>query len=75
MAGATWSPTPSASSAACPHQLVEGFASTLEETLVADVILHVIDASAEDDEQDRQREAVDDVLHEIGAGECRSRSC
>jgi GTPase len=52
-----------------PHQLVEGFASTLEETLVADVILHVIDASADDDEQDRQREAVDDVLHEIGASE------
>jgi GTP-binding protein HflX len=52
-----------------PHQLVEGFASTLEETLVADLILHVIDASAADDEQDRQREAVDDVLHEIGAGQ------
>jgi len=52
-----------------PHQLVEGFASTLEETLVADMVLHVVDASASDDEQDRQREAVDDVLHEIGAGE------
>jgi GTP-binding protein HflX len=52
-----------------PHQLVEGFASTLEETLVADVILHVMDAAAPDDEQDRQRAAVDDVLHEIGASE------
>jgi len=52
-----------------PTQLVEGFASTLEETLVADLILHVIDASADDEEQDRQREAVDDVLHSIGAGE------
>jgi GTP-binding protein HflX len=52
-----------------PHQLVEGFASTLEETLVADMVLHVVDASAADDEQDRQREAVEDVLHEIGAGE------
>ena len=52
-----------------PHQLVEGFASTLEETLVADVILHVIDASADETEQDRQREAVDDVLHEIGASQ------
>jgi GTP-binding protein HflX len=52
-----------------PHHLVEGFASTLEETLVADVVLHVIDASASDEEQDRQREAVGDVLHEIGAGE------
>jgi GTP-binding protein HflX len=52
-----------------PHQLVEGFASTLEETLVADLILHVVDASAADEEQDRQREAVDDVLREIGAGQ------
>jgi GTP-binding protein HflX len=52
-----------------PHHLVEGFASTLEETLVADVVLHVMDASTSDDEQDRQREAVDDVLHEIGAAE------
>ena len=52
-----------------PHHLVEGFASTLEETLVADVVLHVVDAAADDDEQDRQRDAVGDVLHEIGAGE------
>src|SRR3954467_4047445 len=52
-----------------PHQLVEGFASTLEETLSADIVLHVVDASADDDEQDRQREAVEDVLHEIGAAE------
>jgi GTP-binding protein HflX len=52
-----------------PHHLVEGFASTLEETLVADVVLHVVDASASDEEQDRQREAVDDVLQEIGAGD------
>ena len=50
-----------------PHQLVEGFASTLEETLVADVVLHVLDASASDEEQDRQRAAVEDVLQEIGA--------
>jgi GTP-binding protein HflX len=52
-----------------PTQLVEGFASTLEETLLADMVLHVVDASASDDEQDRQVSAVNDVLHEIGAGE------
>jgi GTP-binding protein HflX len=52
-----------------PTQLVEGFASTLEETLLADMVLHVVDASASDDEQDRQVSAVDDVLHEIGAGD------
>ena len=56
-----------------PHQLVEGFASTLEETLVADMVLHVVDASAPDDEQDRQREAVDDVLarDRCGGAPCR----
>src|SRR5213595_1083052 len=52
-----------------PHQLVEGFASTLEETLVADVVLHVADASALDERLDEMVRAVDDVLHEIGAGE------
>jgi len=52
-----------------PHHLVEGFASTLEETLVADLVLHVMDASAADDEQDAQRDAVADVLHEIGASD------
>jgi len=52
-----------------PHQLVEGFAATLEETLVADMVLHVVDASAADDEVDRQIEAVEDVLAEIGADE------
>jgi GTP-binding protein HflX len=52
-----------------PTQLVAGCASKLEETLYADLVLHVVDASAEEDEQDRQREAVDDVLHEIGAGD------
>jgi GTP-binding protein HflX len=55
-----------------PTQLVEGFASTLEETLVADLILHVIDASADDDEQDRQRAAVEQILREIGASEVAS---
>jgi GTP-binding protein HflX len=52
-----------------PHQLVEGFASTLEETLVADVILHVVDASVSDEDHDRQMDAVNDVLAEIGAAE------
>jgi GTPase len=52
-----------------PTQLVEGFASTLEETLLADMLLHVVDAPASDDEQDAQVSAVNDVLHEIGAGE------
>jgi GTP-binding protein HflX len=52
-----------------PHQLVEGFAATLEETLVADLVLHVLDASASDEELEGQRDAVEAVLHEIGADE------
>ncbi len=52
-----------------PHQLVEGFAATLEETLVADVVLHVADASADERELDAMVKAVEDVLAEIGAKE------
>ncbi|HZO96566.1 MAG TPA: GTPase HflX [Gaiellaceae bacterium] len=52
-----------------PHQLVEGFAATLEETLVADMVLHVVDASADEHELDRQVRAVEEVLAEIGASE------
>jgi GTP-binding protein HflX len=52
-----------------PHQLVEGFAATLEETLVADLVLHVADASASDDRLDEQLRAVNAVLEEIGAAE------
>jgi GTP-binding protein HflX len=52
-----------------PTQLVEGFASTLEETLVADMVLHVVDASADEERLDEMVRAVGDVLHEIGAGD------
>jgi GTPase len=52
-----------------PTQLVEGFASTLEETLVADLVLHVVDASLPDDRLHDQIAAVDKVLAEIGVDE------
>jgi GTP-binding protein HflX len=52
-----------------PHQLVEAFAATLEEALEADLILHVVDASAPEDEMTTMLAAVDDVLAEIGAGD------
>ena len=52
-----------------PHQLVEGFAATLEETLVADLVLHVVDGSASEQQLVEQIAAVDDVLREIGATE------
>src|SRR5207247_8810228 len=50
-----------------PTELVEGFAATLEETLVADLVLHVVDASVADDRLEEQAAAVTAVLHEIGA--------
>ncbi len=52
-----------------PTQLVEGFSSTLEETLVADVVLHVADASLPEDRLRETIAAVHGVLAEIGADE------
>jgi GTP-binding protein HflX len=50
-----------------PHQLVDAFGATLEETRLADLILHVVDASVDEDEMVAMMRAVDDVLDEIGA--------
>ena len=55
-----------------PHQLVEGFAATLEETLVSDLVLHVADASLAQRELEDQIAAVASVLNEIGADELPS---
>ena len=52
-----------------PHQLVDAFGATLEETLRADLILHVADASVPEEELTSMTRAVDDVLHEIAADE------
>jgi GTPase len=50
-----------------PHALVAAFRATLEEVVEADLLLHVMDASAEDFEE--REAAVDAVLREIGAAE------
>jgi GTP-binding protein HflX len=52
-----------------PHQLVEGFAATLEETIHSDLVLHVADASQSDERLDETIGAVESVLKEIGADE------
>jgi GTP-binding protein HflX len=52
-----------------PHQLVEAFGATLEETRLADLILHVVDASVPEDELVAMTRAVGDVLAEIAADE------
>lgn len=52
-----------------PHELVAAFRSTLEETVQADLLLHVVDAH--DPERQLRIEQVNAVLAEIGAGESR----
>jgi GTPase len=52
-----------------PHQLVDAFAATLEETRLADLVLHVVDASAPEEELEAMTKAVEDVLEEIHAGD------
>jgi GTP-binding protein HflX len=50
-----------------PHDLVAAFRATLEEVNEADFLLHVVDASHP--QVQLQREAVADVLDELGAGD------
>ncbi|MFL5871595.1 MAG: GTPase HflX [Solirubrobacterales bacterium] len=52
-----------------PHQLVEAFKATLEETRLADLVVQVVDASEPADERATAIGAVDEVLAEIGAGD------
>lgn len=48
-----------------PHQLVQAFTSTLDVVITADLLVHVVDASSP--EPDENMAAVDTVLREIGA--------
>lgn len=48
-----------------PHTLVAAFRATLEETVQADILLHVIDASSPN--RDEQIDEVNKILREIGA--------
>ena len=48
-----------------PHTLVDAFRATLEETIEADLLLHVVDVASEN--RDQQVDAVNAVLKEIGA--------
>jgi GTPase len=48
-----------------PHDLVKAFKSTLEEAVYADILLHVVDASSE--EADEQIAVVNDILNNLGA--------
>ncbi len=50
-----------------PHHLVESFKSTLDETLEADILLHVVDISHPNFEE--QMKVVNETLHELGAGD------
>lgn len=48
-----------------PHHLVEAFKSTLEEACCADILIHVVDASSAQMEQ--QMGVVYETLHQLGA--------
>ena len=50
-----------------PHQLVDAFGATLEETRRADLLAHVIDASSPAPEREAMRRSVSETLAEIGA--------
>src|SRR5271165_950524 len=52
-----------------PHQLVDAFGATLEETRRAELLVHVLDASASDEQRETMRHSVEQTLEEIGAGE------
>jgi GTP-binding protein HflX len=52
-----------------PHQLVDAFAATLEETRRAELLVHVLDASAPEARQEIMKHSVEETLEEIGAGE------
>jgi GTP-binding protein HflX len=54
-----------------PHQLIDAFGATLEETRRADLILHVVDGSAPEEDLISMVRAVDDVLEELGAEQPR----
>ena len=49
-----------------PHQLVEAFKSTLEEVSAADLIVHVVDGSHPDPQE--QIRAVREVIKDVGGG-------
>jgi len=50
-----------------PHQLVEAFKATLEETVLADLIVHVVDGSEPEPQRVDSIGAADATLSEIGA--------
>ena len=52
-----------------PHQLVKAFGATLEETRRADLIVHVVDASAPEELMAEMLSTVEMTLEEIGAGD------
>jgi GTP-binding protein HflX len=52
-----------------PHQLVDAFGATLEETSRAELLVHVLDASASEAQLEIMKRSVEGTLEEIGAGE------
>ena len=56
-----------------PHQLVDAFAATLEETKLADLLIVVTDGSQDPEQMAQQRSSVVETLEGIGAGGSETR--
>jgi GTPase len=56
-----------------PHQLVDAFGATLEETRRAEVLAHVLDASAPEAEMLAMKTSVEETLDEIGVPDTQPR--
>jgi GTP-binding protein HflX len=52
-----------------PHQLVDAFAATLEETRRAELLVHVLDASVPEGHAEIMHRSVDQTLEELGVGD------
>jgi GTP-binding protein HflX len=52
-----------------PHQLVDAFGATLEETRRAELLVHVLDGSAAEEQVAIMKQSVEQTLEEIGAGD------
>lgn len=50
-----------------PPELVDAFASTLEDSIASDILFHVIDIS--DEKMPEKRQVVENILQKIGANQ------
>ena len=52
-----------------PHEFIDAFSSTLEETVFADLILHVVNVANDNDSVVKEYDVVNSILKKIGAAD------